>query len=75
MEDCLRPKSKVLLCGCRFAVTPLTEDCGLIEWVPHTGSLREAITSLYIAEGLYDTRNTIPQIRRIYEKHIETFKV
>ncbi|KAK9807336.1 hypothetical protein WJX73_002849 [Symbiochloris irregularis] len=58
----------------RFAVTPLTEDCGLIEWVSHTGSLREALTSLYVAEGLFDPRTSHGQIRHIYEKHIQAHK-
>jgi len=30
----------------RFAVVPITEDCGLVEWVPNTKPLRHCITSL-----------------------------
>ena len=36
---------------CRFAVIPLEDNCGLIEWVPHTETLRSCITSAYHAHG------------------------
>jgi serine/threonine-protein kinase ATR len=29
----------------RFAVVPITEDCGIVEWVPNTKPLRHCITS------------------------------
>ena len=42
-----------------FAVIPLTEDCGLIEWVPNTTGLRHVIQALYVRDGLYHKRTLI----------------
>ncbi|KAK9858036.1 hypothetical protein WJX84_006124 [Apatococcus fuscideae] len=52
----------------RFAVMPLTEDCGLVEWVPHTTGLRHCIEAIYTAEGLFDRSKTNHSIRNAYEK-------
>jgi serine/threonine-protein kinase ATR len=42
-----------------FAVIPLTEDCGLIEWVPNTTGLRHVIQALYVQDGLYHKRTLV----------------
>ncbi len=47
---------------------PLTEDCGLVEWVPHTTGLRHCIEAIYTAEGLFDRGKTNHSIRNAYEK-------
>ena len=39
---------------CRFAVIPLSEDCGFIEWVPQTVTLRKVCEETYAAEGIFD---------------------
>ena len=39
---------------CRFAVIPLSEDCGFIEWVPQTVTLRKVCEETYTAEGIFD---------------------
>ena len=36
-----------------FSVIPLTEDCGIIEWVPNTTGFRHIIQGLYADDGLY----------------------
>ncbi|KAI4367378.1 hypothetical protein MLD38_023121 [Melastoma candidum] len=51
-----------------FAVIPLTEDCGMVEWVPHTRGLRHILQDTYIALGKFDRQRTNPQIKRIYDQ-------
>ncbi|XP_057427688.1 serine/threonine-protein kinase ATR isoform X2 [Lotus japonicus] len=51
-----------------FAVIPLTEDCGMIEWVPHTRGLRQILQDIYITCGKFDRQKTNPQIKRIYDQ-------
>lgn len=56
------------LIECRFAVTPLTEACGLIEWVNHTVGLRYCCQSVYRAAGRFD-RSTNPTIKSMYDSY------
>ncbi|KAM6558479.1 hypothetical protein CsatA_027718 [Cannabis sativa] len=51
-----------------FAVIPLTEDCGMVEWVPHTRGLRHILQDIYITCGKFDKLKTNPQIKRIYDQ-------
>lgn len=51
----------------RFAVLPLTEDCGLVEWVPHTVGLRHCVQDVYAAEGLFDPSTTNGRIKTMYD--------
>nr|POE65846.1 serine/threonine-protein kinase atr [Quercus suber] len=51
-----------------FAVIPLTEDCGMVEWVPHTRGLRHILQDIYITSGKFDKQKTNPQIKRIYDQ-------
>ncbi|XVF00830.1 hypothetical protein REPUB_Repub04eG0035900 [Reevesia pubescens] len=51
-----------------FAVIPLTEDCGMVEWVPHTRGLRHILQDIYITGGKFDRQKTNPQIKRIYDQ-------
>ncbi|KAL5561258.1 hypothetical protein UlMin_031005 [Ulmus minor] len=51
-----------------FAVIPLTEDCGMVEWVPHTRGLRHILQDIYITCGRFDRLKTNPQIKRIYDQ-------
>ncbi|CAL5378051.1 unnamed protein product [Camellia sinensis] len=51
-----------------FAVIPLTEDCGMVEWVPHTRGLRHILQDIYISSGKFDRQKTNPQIKRIYDQ-------
>ncbi|CAD7704331.1 unnamed protein product, partial [Ostreobium quekettii] len=37
-----------------FAVLPLTEDCGILEWINNLKSLRSITEGLYTAEGLFN---------------------
>ncbi|CAL5040806.1 unnamed protein product [Urochloa decumbens] len=49
-----------------FAVVPLTEDCGMIEWVPNTRGLRLILQDIYTAHGKFD-RMKNSQIKKIYD--------
>ena len=49
-----------------FAVLPLTEDCGIIEWVPNTTGLRHVIQALYVQDGIY-TKQTLGDVKRMHE--------
>lgn len=51
-----------------FAVIPLTEDCGMVEWVPHTRGLRHILQDIYIILGKFDRQKTNPQIKRVYDQ-------
>ncbi|KAK7390797.1 hypothetical protein VNO78_18880 [Psophocarpus tetragonolobus] len=51
-----------------FAVIPLTEDCGMVEWVPHTRGLRHILQDIYITCGKFDKQKTNPQIKQIYDQ-------
>ncbi|XP_020211373.1 serine/threonine-protein kinase ATR isoform X2 [Cajanus cajan] len=51
-----------------FAVIPLTEDCGMVEWVPHTRGLRQILQDIYITRGKFDRQKTNPQIKQIYDQ-------
>ncbi|MQL84785.1 hypothetical protein Taro_017301 [Colocasia esculenta] len=51
-----------------FAVIPLTEDCGMVEWVPHTRGLRHILQDIYITCGKFDRMKTNPLIKRIYDQ-------
>ncbi|KAK4847635.1 hypothetical protein QYF36_004185 [Acer negundo] len=51
-----------------FAVIPLTEDCGMVEWVPHTRGLRHILQDIYISCGKFDRQKTNPQIKRTYDQ-------
>ncbi|KAF9600434.1 hypothetical protein IFM89_009349 [Coptis chinensis] len=51
-----------------FAVIPLTEDCGMVEWVPHTRGLRHILQDIYITHGKFDRQKTNPLIKRIYDQ-------
>lgn len=55
------------LCIRRFAVLALTEDCGLVEWVPHTLGLRHAVQDTYAARGLFDRERTNQRIKAMYD--------
>ena len=49
-----------------FAVVPLTEDCGIIEWVPNTVGLRHVLTDLYTLANRFKKTTTNPHILKIY---------
>ncbi|KAA6417036.1 MAG: serine threonine- kinase ATR-like, partial [Trebouxia sp. A1-2] len=51
----------------RFAVIPLTEETGIIEWVPHTHGLRHCCQDIYIADGTYDKRTVNMTVKKIYD--------
>ena len=50
-----------------FSVIPLTEDCGIIEWVPHTTGFRHIIQKLYADDGLYN-KNSSTEMKELYER-------
>jgi serine/threonine-protein kinase ATR len=50
-----------------YAVTALTEECGLIEWVGGLVPFKQACEEAYVAEGLYRRRETPVRIKRMYD--------
>jgi len=50
-----------------FAVVPLTEDCGMVEWVPNTRGLRHILQDIYITLGKFDRAKTNSQMKKIYD--------
>ena len=56
-------------------MTPLTEDCGILEWVPKTGTLRTAVQGMYQQEGLFDPRKTNGTIDSMYKHHEHKYQV
>ncbi|KAJ1881421.1 serine/threonine-protein kinase M1, partial [Coemansia sp. S17] len=48
-----------------YAVVPLNEECGLIQWVDNTAGLRHIIMKLYKARGV---QISVPQIKALLEK-------
>jgi len=52
----------------RFAVQPLAEDCGLVEWVSATATLRTCCQEVLEADGAYSARSTNPQIKAWYDE-------
>lgn len=48
-------------------MVPLSEDCGFIEWVPDTVTLRSACTATYEAANLFDRRLTLAAVKKLYD--------
>ncbi|KAJ2347201.1 hypothetical protein GGH91_001926, partial [Coemansia sp. RSA 2671] len=48
-----------------YAVVPLNEECGLIQWVPSTAGLRQILMKQYKARGV---QMSVPQIKALLEK-------
>ncbi|XP_044288721.1 serine/threonine-protein kinase ATR isoform X2 [Varanus komodoensis] len=44
-----------------YAVIPLNEECGIIEWVNNTAGLRNILNKLYKEKGIYMTGNELRQ--------------
>ncbi|KAI4897685.1 hypothetical protein NFI96_015723 [Prochilodus magdalenae] len=56
-----------------YAVIPLNEECGIIEWVNNTAGLRHILTKLYKEKGIYLTgkelrKMILPKTASIQEK-------
>jgi len=54
-----------------FAVIPLTEECGLVQWVPNTRGIRHILQDLYEASGKFVRRgsqSTHAKIKQVYDK-------
>lgn len=54
--------------GGRFAVTPFSEKCGLIEWVNNTNGIRQLVTKVYKNTGHVDLQ-TNKIIKDMYDAH------
>lgn len=46
---------------------PLSEETGIIEWVPQTHGLRHCCQDIYIADGTYDKRTVNMTVKKIYD--------
>ncbi|BGO96796.1 Serine/threonine-protein kinase MEC1 [Rhodotorula toruloides] len=47
-----------------YSVVPLNEECGLIEWVPHTVVLRGLLNKSYLSRGI---ASWSPELKRIFD--------
>ena len=60
-----------------YAVIPLNEECGLIEWIPNLIGLRHILNRIYKEKGLQttnqDLKRLMPQIRDTLPKKKEIF--
>ncbi|CAL1278598.1 unnamed protein product [Larinioides sclopetarius] len=61
-----------------YAVVPLNEECGLIEWVPNLHGLRLILSKLYRLKGLFVTgreiRAMMPSKTATFEEKLNIFK-
>ncbi|PRD29055.1 UNVERIFIED_CONTAM: atr [Trichonephila clavipes] len=61
-----------------YAVVPLNEECGLIEWVPNLHGLRLILSKLYRLKGMFVTgreiRAMMPSKTATYEEKLNIFK-
>ncbi|KAK2190032.1 hypothetical protein NP493_91g01005 [Ridgeia piscesae] len=46
-----------------FTVTPLNEECGLLEWVSHTRGIRPILLQLYKERGIYTTAKELKSLQ------------
>lgn len=53
-----------------FHVTPLTENSGILEWVPNVRPLRTLLGDAYHAVNLYDSKKTLNRIKTAYDKSV-----
>lgn len=60
-----------------YAVVPLNEECGLIEWIPNLIGLRYVLSGIYKEKGILtsipDLRRMIPTIKDSLAKKKEIF--
>ena len=45
-----------------YAVVPLNEECGIIEWVPGIKTMRDILLGLYAAQKIYPDYNMLKQL-------------
>lgn len=50
-----------------YAVLPLTEDCGLLQWVNGLAAFKAATEDAYVAARLYRRHHTPMQIKKMYD--------
>ncbi|KIZ00100.1 hypothetical protein MNEG_7860 [Monoraphidium neglectum] len=50
-----------------YAVLPLADDCGILQWVDNLVAFKSACEEVYTAEKLYNRRQTPTQIRKLYD--------
>ncbi|KAJ8029668.1 Serine/threonine-protein kinase ATR [Holothuria leucospilota] len=55
-----------------YAVIPLNEECGLIEWVPNTSGLRHVLTRIYRQKGIYLSSQEIKALFPQQSEKLET---
>ncbi|KAJ1866049.1 hypothetical protein LPJ78_002145 [Coemansia sp. RSA 989] len=61
---------------CTYAVTPLNEECGLIEWVPATVGIRHVLLPLYKEHGVSVTTTQVRDLMNAggSAKPVDTFR-
>lgn len=61
------PSSDLMYCSTdikTYAVTPLNEECGLIEWVDNLRTLRELVIKLLKERGISPNAGLLPRMGR-----------
>ena len=61
-----------------YAVIPLNEECGLIEWIPNLIGLRHILNKIYKEKGMItsntDLKRLMPQLRDTLARKKEIFQ-
>ncbi|GFR86846.1 serine/threonine-protein kinase atr, partial [Elysia marginata] len=61
-----------------YTVTPLNEECGLIEWVNNTTGLRNILVSIYKEQGFYmsgkELKTNMPALHSSLENKMKIYK-
>ena len=65
LRDYPDARSRQLQCR-SFSVLPMTEECGIIEWVPNTTGLRHLVKATHDEEGIV---TNFMIIKQMYEEH------
>lgn len=50
-----------------YAVLPLTEDCGILQWINNLVPFKGACEDIYTADKMYNKRVTPLNIKKMYD--------
>ena len=60
-----------------YAVVPLNEECGLIEWIPNLVGLRQILNRIYRDKGIstshVELKRIMPQVKDTLQKKRDIF--
>ncbi|GAX74920.1 hypothetical protein CEUSTIGMA_g2366.t1 [Chlamydomonas eustigma] len=58
-----------------YAVLPLTEDCGILQWINHLYPYKAACEDTYTAEGVYKRREMHAYLKKVYQDSPGPYKM